>query len=167
MAGRRQAGLVAALIGVALLIAGCGSSSSSKASSAASSGSAGAVAIATAKGPVGTYLTDGDGRSLYLWAGDGAGKSNCSGNCATSWPPLTTGGTPIGIWWREGRGPRHDHAVGRQQAGDVHGAPALLLRERCGAGSANGQGSDNFGAKWWLVAPSGAAVTTVPPRAGY
>jgi hypothetical protein len=28
-----------------------------------------------------------------------------------------------------------------------------------GAGTATGQGSDGFGAKWWLVAPSGSDVT--------
>ena len=27
------------------------------------------------------------------------------------------------------------------------------------AGQTNGQGSDNFGAKWWLVASSGAKIT--------
>jgi hypothetical protein len=28
-----------------------------------------------------------------------------------------------------------------------------------GAGTATGQGSDGFGAKWWLVAPTGSDVT--------
>ncbi|HEX4279901.1 MAG TPA: hypothetical protein VHZ27_03990, partial [Solirubrobacteraceae bacterium] len=28
------------------------------------------------------------------------------------------------------------------------------------AGSTSGQGSNSFGAKWWLVTPSGAAITT-------
>jgi hypothetical protein len=28
------------------------------------------------------------------------------------------------------------------------------------AGQTKGQGSNNFGAKWWLVAPSGSAITT-------
>ena len=28
------------------------------------------------------------------------------------------------------------------------------------AGSTSGQGSNSFGAKWWLVAPSGTAITT-------
>jgi hypothetical protein len=27
------------------------------------------------------------------------------------------------------------------------------------AGTTTGQGSDSFGAKWWLVAPSGNAIT--------
>jgi predicted lipoprotein with Yx(FWY)xxD motif len=27
------------------------------------------------------------------------------------------------------------------------------------AGSTTGQGNDGFGAKWWLVAPSGSAIT--------
>ncbi len=28
------------------------------------------------------------------------------------------------------------------------------------AGSTKGQGSDSFGAKWWLLTPSGTAITT-------
>ena len=28
-----------------------------------------------------------------------------------------------------------------------------------GPGTTKGQGSDSFGARWWLVAPSGAAIT--------
>jgi hypothetical protein len=28
------------------------------------------------------------------------------------------------------------------------------------AGQTNGQGIDGFGAKWWLVAPAGTAITT-------
>jgi hypothetical protein len=34
------------------------------------------------------------------------------------------------------------------------------------AGSTSGQGSDGFGAKWWLVAPSGSAITTSSGSSG-
>ena len=39
------------------------------------------------------------------------------------------------------------------------GHPLYYFSGDSGAGQANGQGSDNFGAKWWLVAPSGAKIT--------
>jgi hypothetical protein len=29
-----------------------------------------------------------------------------------------------------------------------------------------GQGNDGFGAKWWLVAPSGSAITTTAAGSG-
>jgi predicted lipoprotein with Yx(FWY)xxD motif len=41
-----------------------------------------------------TFLTDGSGRSLYLWTLDTHTESMCSGTCATAWPPLTAKGFP-------------------------------------------------------------------------
>jgi hypothetical protein len=40
------------------------------------------------------------------------------------------------------------------------GHPLYYFIADTSAGSTKGQGSNNFGAKWWLVAPSGAAITT-------
>jgi hypothetical protein len=39
------------------------------------------------------------------------------------------------------------------------GHPLYYFAGDSGPGTASGQGSDNFGAKWWLVAPSGTDVT--------
>ena len=39
------------------------------------------------------------------------------------------------------------------------GHPLYYFVGDSAAGQTNGQGSDNFGAKWWLVAPSGAEIT--------
>ncbi len=39
------------------------------------------------------------------------------------------------------------------------GHPLYYYAGDSGSGMASGQGSDNFGAKWWLVAPSGSDVT--------
>jgi hypothetical protein len=50
------------------------------------------------------------------------------------------------------------------------GHPLYYFAGDSGAGQANGQASDSFGAKWWLVAPSGAdvtgSVTSFKPAAG-
>ena len=40
----------------------------------------------TAKGKA---LVDAKGMTLYVFDKDAAGKSNCNGQCATNWPPLT------------------------------------------------------------------------------
>ena len=37
----------------------------------------------------GTFLTDGSGRAVYLWAKDTGGMSACTGACAGAWPPVT------------------------------------------------------------------------------
>jgi predicted lipoprotein with Yx(FWY)xxD motif len=156
---------LAALIGLGLLAAGCGASNStstqgSRAGAAgASGGSATPVTITTVKGKDGTYLADGSGRVLYLWLGDEVGKSNCSGDCAISWPPLTTSATPkvtgdassadVGTVTR---------ADGSKQA-TYKGHPLYHFSVDAGPGTTKGQGSDSFGARWWLVSPSGTAIT--------
>jgi predicted lipoprotein with Yx(FWY)xxD motif len=43
---------------------------------------------------MGKFLTDNAGMTLYVFANDTANTSNCTGTCATNWPPLTvTSGT--------------------------------------------------------------------------
>lgn len=46
-------------------------------------------AIKTMKTPKGEILTDAKGMSLYTFDKDAAGVSNCSGDCAVKWPPVT------------------------------------------------------------------------------
>ncbi len=46
-------------------------------------------AIKTMKTAKGEILTDAKGMSLYTFDKDGAGVSNCSGDCAVKWPPVT------------------------------------------------------------------------------
>jgi predicted lipoprotein with Yx(FWY)xxD motif len=162
-----RSGSAIALAGVAMVVAGCGSSSSSSGSpaanappaSSASQAAATGVSIGTAKGSDGTYLAGASGRALYLWVADSGGKSSCSGACAKVWPPLLTKGTPIasrGVVSSDlGTVTRAD---GTKQV-TYKGHPLYSFAEDSGSGMTKGQGSDTFGAKWWLVAPSGSAIT--------
>jgi predicted lipoprotein with Yx(FWY)xxD motif len=126
------------------------------------------VVIGTAKGAEGAYLTGAEGQALYLWEGDGNGKSNCSGDCASQWPPLITKtmATPSRGVTAAGLGTiiRSD---GRKQV-TYMGHPLYYFSADMGTGAPLGEGVDSFGARWWLVAPSGAAITSaIPPPAGY
>jgi predicted lipoprotein with Yx(FWY)xxD motif len=167
MSGTRaklRAGGFVAVVTVALVVAGCGSSSttsSAAASSPAASSSAavGGVAVSTAKGTGGTYLVGAGGRALYLWAADHNDTSSCAGACAQAWPPLLTMATPT--------------ASGGVQASDLgtitrsngtkqvtyKGHPLYYFAGDTGSGTWHGEGSSAFGAKWWLVAPAGTAIT--------
>ena len=148
----------------ALLATACSSAASSSPSSAPAAGSpasasATGTVIATHAGSAGAFLTDGSGRTVYLWAKDGMNMSGCSGACAAAWPavPATgkltaTGGAKVSDL---GTIIRSDGT--RQAAYDGH--PLYYFAGDSAAGQTNGQGSDNFGAKWWLVAPSGAKIT--------
>ncbi|HEX4011809.1 MAG TPA: hypothetical protein VHX62_17440 [Solirubrobacteraceae bacterium] len=173
---RWRAGGLVAVAAVALTVAACGSSSATTSSSASSSPAAAAaspttstasaspasakgIAIGMTKGSAGVYLTGASGKALYLWDADSNGMSSCSGACAQAWPPLLTKGTPIAA-----------HGVTAGDLGTItrsdgtkqvtyKGHPLYYFVGDTAAGSTKGQGSDAFGAKWWLVAPSGAAIT--------
>ena len=165
---RTKAGAAAAAIGAASLLAACGSSGhaahSTSASGAAVSGTPASdhrsIQLAIAGGHAGRHLTGAGGRALYLWEGDRRNHSNCTGACAGTWPPLLSKSKPTA-----GRGVK-SHEIGlitrRGGARQVtfNGHPLYYYVGDSGRGTTAGQGSDQFGAKWWLVSPSGAAITS-------
>jgi predicted lipoprotein with Yx(FWY)xxD motif len=166
--GRRSASLsvlaVLAVVGLGLLIDGCGGSSGSTASRRAHAtsrlqGAAGAATVTTVTGRDGTYLVDGSGRALYMWVGDSPDKSNCTGDCALSWPPLTASAAPKVA----GGAAAADVGTIRRADGSrqvtYKGHPLYRFVVDSGPGTTKGQGSSSFGARWWLVAPSGSAIT--------
>ena len=153
-------------VGVALVVAACGSSSSHHSSThaasstpAATNASSTTLMVKTAHGSAGTYLVGPSGKALYLFEADKNGKSACSGACAKIWPPLTTTGKPAaggGAMSADlGTITRSD---GTKQV-TYKGHPLYYYAADTGPGQTTGQGSNNFGALWWLVAPSGAAIT--------
>jgi predicted lipoprotein with Yx(FWY)xxD motif len=68
--------------------------SSAPASSTPTSGAAGATTVRTAASSLGVILVDSQGLPLYTYGGDTAGTSNCTGSCASVWPPVAVTGTP-------------------------------------------------------------------------
>ncbi len=114
----------------------------------------------TGSGSTGTFLVDGTGRALYLWEADSAGKSTCAGSCAAAWPPVPATSTVTA----SGGALASDLSTitrsdgSKQVAYDGH--PLYYFVGDKSAGQTNGQGSNAFGAKWWLVAPSGTAITS-------
>ena len=161
-----RAGALAAVAGTAVLLAACGSSSTPSANAPAASAptsstpSSAAAAIGTAKGPAGTYLTGKSGRALYLWAADTGGKSSCSGACAKTWTPLTSTGAP------RASGSANASALGTITRSDgskqvtYKGHPLYYYAPDTGPGMTTGQGTNSFGAKWWLVSPAGSPITS-------
>jgi predicted lipoprotein with Yx(FWY)xxD motif len=176
MSGRAKAAVgVGGGVGAALLVAACSSAASTGSTAAApaapaspagassspsaAAGASGGTVITTAKSSAGTFLTTGSGKAVYLWTKDTGDMSNCTGACAGAWPPVTTTGTAT--------------AAGAAKASDIgtitrsdgtkqvtyDGHPLYYFAGDSGPGMASGQGSDGFGAKWWLVAPTGSDVT--------
>ena len=164
---------VGGALGAAVLVAACGSSASSSTgatgaaasgtpagASSSSSGAAsasGGTVIETASSSAGTFLVSGSGRAVYLWSKDTGDMSNCTGACAGAWPPVTGSATASGGAKASDLGTITRSDGTKQVTYDGH--PLYYFSGDSGPGTATGQGSDGFGAKWWLVAPSGSDVT--------
>jgi predicted lipoprotein with Yx(FWY)xxD motif len=149
------------VVAAGLLAAACGSAASTGSGGSAgshASGSTTSTVIASHGGSGGTFLTAG-GRSVYLWAADSMNKSNCAGACAGAWPPVMAKGqvTASGGVKASDLGTIARPGGGKQVT--YHGHPLYFFAGDSGPGQTTGQGNDGFGAKWWLVAPSGSKIT--------
>jgi predicted lipoprotein with Yx(FWY)xxD motif len=158
-------------VAAGLLAAACGTAAGSTTAGSApagtpASGSTTATVIESHAGSAGSFLTNGSGRAVYLWAADSMNKSTCSGACAGAWPPVTTMGKVTAVDGAKaadlGTITRSD---GTKQV-TYSGHPLYYFAGDSGSGQTNGQGSDSFGAKWWLVAPAGAKITVADAAAG-
>jgi predicted lipoprotein with Yx(FWY)xxD motif len=159
---RTKTGTAVAAVGVAALVAACGSSGHSNSSASASGTPASdhTVQISVASGHDGRYLTGAGGRTVYLWVVDGHDKSRCtSGACAKFWPAvLTKSKASAGSGVKASDLGTIAHSGGERQV-TYNGHPLYYFSEDKGRGMTKGQGSNGFGAKWWLVSPSGSAIT--------
>jgi predicted lipoprotein with Yx(FWY)xxD motif len=79
-----------ATVGLAALLAACGSSGGGSSSGAAPAGSADTVSVATVPG-VGAVLVDSTGHALYASDEEASGTVLCTGACTSFWKPLTPG----------------------------------------------------------------------------
>jgi predicted lipoprotein with Yx(FWY)xxD motif len=144
--------LLVALAAVAVLAVATGSAG------AAAKASGKAATVDVRKTKLGRILVDAQGRTLYDFVKDKNGKSACGGACAKFWPPLMTTGKPTA-----GKGVQAKllgttvRKAGRQVTDDGH--PLYTYAGDNKPGQTNGQGSTNFGAAWWVLAPNGHQIT--------
>jgi predicted lipoprotein with Yx(FWY)xxD motif len=161
--------IAALALASALVLAACGSSGSSGTSSTSAPATTGSTTSATSSArpasvvdtktsSLGTFLVDSKGRALYLWDADHGTMSTCSGACAQAWPPLTTSGTP------KAGGKVKASLLGTTKRSDgtrevtYAGHPLYYFEGDSAPGQTTGQGSDGFGAPWWVVSPAGKAI---------
>jgi predicted lipoprotein with Yx(FWY)xxD motif len=158
MKRRLALGLLPAALAVAA--AGCGTSSYSSttgSSSARPAAAPPAAKVGTGRTKLGTVLVDGKGRTLYLFEKDKGAASSCYGACASVWPPLTSvkgvaaGGLPAA---KLGATKRTDGKTEVTYAGH----PLYTYAGDAKAGQTRGQGLDQFGAEWYVLAPSGHKI---------
>lgn len=137
-----------------------GSGSSGYGSGGGGGTNTGTQTITVGHSSLGSLLVDGQGRTLYLFEADKNGSSACSGSCAQAWPPATSSGTP-----HAGNGAASSELgtitrQGGQKQVSYHGVPLYYFAGDHKSGDTTGQGLDQFGAKWYVLSPSGNAITT-------
>jgi predicted lipoprotein with Yx(FWY)xxD motif len=93
-----------------------------------------------------TILVNATGFTLYTYANDTAGTSNCTGSCATVWPPLTPGsGAPTGGTGVTGTLATITRSDGTKQV-TYNGKPLYTFQSDSSAGKASGDGVNSFSA---------------------
>lgn len=105
----------------------------------------------------GMILTDAAGMTLYHFTRDAVNQpSQCTGDCATIWPPLTiASGAPVAPEGLTGALSTVARADGSLQV-TYNGLPLYLYANDAAAGETNGQGVNNV----WFVALAQTAAAT-------
>lgn len=117
---------------------------------------AGAFTIALAqKDPLGKFLADANGRTLYLLTKDAPNTSNCYDKCAQSWPPIVSSAAPA---LKEGL---NSALVGSTKRTDgtsqltYNGWPLYYYAKDQQPGDVSGQA---VGKVWWVISAEGNPV---------
>ncbi len=114
--------------------------------------SGGTVALKTGKAGGVTVLTDAKGLTVYTFAADSPGKSNCTGSCAAYWPPVT--GSPSAAPGIPGTFATITRADGTKQV-TWNGHPLYTYVGDRGPGQASGNNLNLNGGLWKEIVVSG------------
>ncbi|HET6868863.1 MAG TPA: hypothetical protein VFH80_23325 [Solirubrobacteraceae bacterium] len=147
--------LIAAILAVVAVIA-VSSGGSTKAHPPAA-----ASAISIGQTPVGKALVDASGRTLYLFAGDGPNVSRLSAAGQAVWPPFTANTPPTATG---GASAAQIGTIAASKQITYNGHPLYYYVGDHGSGQSAGQGLNEFGARWYVLSPSGAAITAAAPN---
>jgi predicted lipoprotein with Yx(FWY)xxD motif len=138
--------------------AGSATASASVSASASASGGGGSLyQISVGQTSLGSVLTGPDGKTLYLVTKDSAGKSACTGDCATNWPPLTV---PSGQSATAGEGVSDTLGTITRDDGStqvtIADHPLYYYAPDKAPGDTNGQGKNDV---WFAVTAAGEPVS--------
>ncbi len=148
--------IVIAAVAVAVFAIGGGNATANQSQAAAGS------AISIRSTSLGKTLVDANGRTLYLFEGDRADVSTLSAAGAAVWPRFVSAG-PV----RAENGAQAaligttTRPTGVKQV-TYEGHPLYYYVGDSSPGSTRGQSLNEFGAFWYVLEPSGNAITHPP-----
>ncbi len=104
---------------------------------------------------LGQFISDGDGRTLYLLTKDGKNTSNCYDKCEQSWPPLLPDGQPT---LKDTISTALISTTVRKDGSvqlTYNGWPLYYYAKDSAPGDTNGQ---SIGKVWWVVSGEGNPI---------
>ena len=130
----------------------------SESASASASAAGGAIQLTLATGALGKFLTDGTGKTLYMFTPDeDQAAPTCNDQCAANWPPLTASAASdvtVGDGLDQSKIKLEDRADGTKQV--VYGEyPLYYFAKDSASGQTNGQGLNS---KWYVVGGDGEPI---------
>jgi len=154
--------MTAAVVGLTVVaLASCGGGSNNNkpiASAPPKTASGRPATVGVENSNLGKILDDGQGGTLYLFQGDSGTKSNCSGACATNWPPLTSANPTVGKGASASMIGTTKRSDGTTQV-TYNGHPLYTFKGDSAPGDTSGQGVNAFGGLWYALSPTGQQVT--------
>ena len=110
--------------------------------------------------PMGPYLVDEHGHTLYMFTADTQNRSSdCDDRCAQMWPPVLTRDQP-----RAGERTIHQEKLGTIQRRDgtrqvtYNGWPLYTFSRDRRPGEVAGQDQHGFGGGWYMINPEGQKI---------
>jgi predicted lipoprotein with Yx(FWY)xxD motif len=132
---------------------------------AVSTSPASTVVTTRSNAGLGQILVDTQGRTLYLFAKDTGPASTCEGSCASYWPPVPVSGVPHAAGGAAAAAIAVLTGSGGSRQLSYAGHPLYYFVGDTKAGQTRGQALDQFGAKWFVLNSTGAAVVNGPSTA--
>jgi predicted lipoprotein with Yx(FWY)xxD motif len=115
---------------------------------------------------LGQILVDTQGRTLYLFAKDTGPASTCEGSCTSYWPPVPVSGVPHAAGGAAAASVGVITGSGKNRQLSYAGHPLYYFVGDSEAGQTRGEALDQFGAKWFAINSTGAAVVNAPSSSG-
>jgi predicted lipoprotein with Yx(FWY)xxD motif len=111
---------------------------------------------------LGKTLVDANGRTLYLFQADKPNVSTLSNAGLAIWPPFTSTSTPQAEGGAQAAGIGTVTGPSGSRQVTYNGHPLYYYVGDQQPGSTRGQRLNQFGALWYVLTPSGNAVTAAP-----
>src|SRR3954471_9407519 len=116
------------------------------------------ASIALHRTALGRYLVDARGRALYLFEADKPNTSTCTSACLSIWPAFTATTTPKAAPGVSASRIATIRAAAGQRQVTYDGHPLYHYVADHNPGDTTGQGLDQFGAEWYVLASGGGKI---------